>query len=47
MSRYLIRRIGRHRGCTKSRAQASTISRVLLRNSQTGDEETHDIRHVF
>ena len=54
MSRYLIRRIEESPAIvvhTHTEVVAlegvDHLERVRLRNSQTGDEETHDIRHVF
>jgi thioredoxin reductase (NADPH) len=54
MSRYLIRRIEESPAIvvhTHTEVAAlegvDHLERVRLRNSQTGDEETHDIRHMF
>jgi thioredoxin reductase (NADPH) len=54
MSRYLIRRIEQHPGITlRTRTEivalegSTYLESVRWRNNQTGDLESHDIRHVF
>src|SRR4029453_1440041 len=54
MSRYLVRRIEEHPGIRLhsnteviSVEGESHLERVRWRNAQTGEIESHDIRHVF